>query len=89
MGFHFYKTGISLWCDVFSHIKIQSRLARTLFVKCMCDISKDCKKAFHEKRIKNISQINELIELYLVKNTKTTKMLHTAMKIWARESNYL
>lgn len=55
----------------------------------MCDISKDCKKAFHEKRIKNISQINELIELYLVKNTKTTKMLHTAMKIWARESNYL
>ena len=36
----------------------------------MCDIFKDCKKAFDEKRNKNRSQTNELVEWYLVYKDK-------------------
>ena len=54
----------------------------------MCDIFKDCRKAFHEKRDKNRSQINELVESCLVRNSSfiKTNMLHAAMKIiWAQK----
>ena len=54
----------------------------------MCDIFKDCRKAFDEKRDKNRSQINELVESYIVKNSSfiKTNMLHAAMKIiWAQK----
>ena len=40
-----------------------------LFIKCMCDISKDCINTFDEKGNKNRSQINELVEHYLVKKS--------------------
>ena len=47
-------TGISLWWDVWS------RFAGTfLFIKCICDILKDYRKAFDEKRNNNRSQIND------------------------------
>ena len=52
----------------------------------MCDIFKDYRKAFDEKLNKNRSQMNELVEQYLVVKNKNlnfikTKMVHAAMKI--------
>ena len=45
------SNGISLWLDAWS------RFAGTL--KCICDILKDYRKAFDEKRNNNRSQIND------------------------------
>ena len=51
---HVHKTGTSLCWGVFSHVNVSSRFAGTvLFIKYLCDIFKDCTKAFEEKRIKN------------------------------------
>ena len=36
----------------------------------MCDIFKECKKAFNEKRNKKGSQINNLVEYQFTKNSK-------------------
>ena len=58
-------------------------------------IFKDYRKAFDEKRNRNRSQINELIEQYLVVKNKNfnfikTKMVPAAMKIiWAQKWNQL
>ena len=69
-GSHFHKTGISLWWGVFSHINVSSRFAgKFLFMKSMSDIFKDCRQAFGEKRNKNRSQMNELVEHNILKNS--------------------
>ena len=62
-GSHVQKTGISLWWDDFPHINVSSHFAGTfLFIKYMCDIFKNCRKAFSGKRNRNGSQINEPVE---------------------------
>ena len=47
----------------FPHVNVSSRFDGTfLFIKYMCDIFNDCRKAFDEKCNRNGSQINELVE---------------------------
>ena len=59
----FIKPGSRFGETFFSHINVSSRFAGTLLsIKCMCDIFKDCRKAFDEKFDKNRSQINEQVE---------------------------
>ena len=63
------KSRSRLGGTVFPHVNVSSRPAGTFsFIKYMCDIFKDCRKAFEEKGNKNRSQINELVTQYLVKN---------------------
>ena len=69
-GSHFHKTGMSLWWGVFPNINVSSRFAGTfLFMKSMGDIFKDSRQAFGEKRNKNRSQMNELVEHNILKNS--------------------
>ena len=41
-----------------------------MFIKCLCDIIKNCRKAFEEKCNKSRSRIDELVEQYLVNKNK-------------------
>ena len=84
----FIKPGSCFSGAFFSHMNFSSRFTRSLmFIKSMCDIFKDCRKAFVEKRNKNRSQFNKLVEHYLVNTVHLKiKMLHAAIKrIWGQK----
>ena len=83
----FIKAGSRFGGTFFPHLQVSSCFARTfLFIKCLCDIFKDCRHAFDEKRNRNGSQINLLVEQYFIRNRK--KMVHAAMKIiWTQKWN--
>ena len=53
----FIKPGSRFGEAYFSHINISSCFAGMfLFIKCMCNIFKDCSKTFNEKHDQNKSQ---------------------------------
>ena len=59
----FIKPGSRFGGTFYPHINVSSLFTGTrLFIKCMNDIFKDCRKTFDKKRNRNGSQINELVE---------------------------
>ena len=59
----FIKAGSHFAGTFYPHINVSSLFTETLlFIKCLNDIFKDCRKAFDKKRNRNGNQINELVE---------------------------
>ena len=86
----FIKPGSCFGGTFFPHINVSFHFAGTFsFIKCMCDIFKNYRKAFDKKCNRNGSQINELVEYQFTKILKYSikkKMVHAVMKIiWAQK----
>ena len=86
----FIKPGSCFDRTFFPHINVSFHFAGTFsFIKCMCDIFKNYRKAFDKKCNRNGRQINELVEYQFTKILKYSikkKMVHAVMKIiWAQK----